>query len=336
MSWDTDLIIVDSAPLGQAKQLPVPLEVAIGTWLDNKYKRSKSDRTQRAYRDTLTSFREFMQAQGLDLDSPGDLSGYLQVWSGLEGVRRNRNGAIVERHPVSVSTINHRLAVVSSFYRYAARRAHLKVANPAEAIERAPEQDYAKAQPLSTEAVKTKLKAIDQTTLAGQRDYALLQVALNTGRRRAELAALRWGDLHLEGNQIFVTWPHAKGGKTMHDLLDPRVSAPLMRYLHALYGAQLGTLSADAPIWVAVGPHAGHPLTPQAIADICLAHLGTSKAHTTRHTFAHTMEEAGAKVSDIQARLGHSSLQTTGAYLAALKSAYNPQAEQLATLFGAE
>ena len=46
------------------------------------------------------------------------------------------------------------------------------------------------------------------------------------------------------------------------------------------------------------------------------------------------MEETGAKVSDIQSRLGHESLATTGRYLAALKRAENPQAAALAKLLG--
>jgi len=46
------------------------------------------------------------------------------------------------------------------------------------------------------------------------------------------------------------------------------------------------------------------------------------------------MEDAGAKVSEIQARLGHESLATTGRYLAALKQADNKHADALATLFG--
>jgi integrase len=46
------------------------------------------------------------------------------------------------------------------------------------------------------------------------------------------------------------------------------------------------------------------------------------------------MEDVGAKVSDIQARLGHSSLATTGRYLQALKRSKNAQADALAELVG--
>jgi integrase len=48
------------------------------------------------------------------------------------------------------------------------------------------------------------------------------------------------------------------------------------------------------------------------------------------------MEDAGAKVSEIQARLGHTSLATTGRYLAALRQADNAHGEVVAGLFGIE
>ena len=48
------------------------------------------------------------------------------------------------------------------------------------------------------------------------------------------------------------------------------------------------------------------------------------------------MEDAGAKVSEIQARLGHASLATTGRYLAALSQADNAHAEAIVGLFGIE
>ncbi len=72
----------------------------------------------------------------------------------------------------------------------------------------------------------------------------------------------------------------------------------------------------------------------QSIADICEKRLGTSKVHTLRHTFARVMEDSGAKVSDIQARLGHASLSTTGRYLAALNRADNAHAESIAARLG--
>jgi integrase len=75
-----------------------------------------------------------------------------------------------------------------------------------------------------------------------------------------------------------------------------------------------------------------HPLTGQALADLCERHLGTPRIHQLRHTWAHLMEEKGARVSVIQARLGHASLSTTGIYLAAVGRgrAENPYAEQVA------
>jgi integrase/recombinase XerD len=323
MSNNNLVILEDSGSPSEQVYGSTPLAVAIGAWLDNKKQRSNSERTERAYRDTLTAFQRFLQANGRDLDSREDVTGYLQVWAGQGDISR--------------ATFNHRLAVVSSFYRFAARRKYLSVANPAEGIERAKVQAYAKAQPLSAAHVKAALKRIDPTTLAGLRDTALLQVAFVTGRRRAELAGLRVGDLRQEGDQVVILWRRAKGGKTMFDALPRTVSTALKRYLHAAYGEALLSQPASAPVWIALDDvHKGHALTPQAIADICLLHLGTSKVHTTRHTFAHAMEAVGAKVSDIQARLGHSSLETTGEYLAALQSAYNPHAEALADLFGAE
>ncbi len=53
-----------------------------------------------------------------------------------------------------------------------------------------------------------------------------------------------------------------------------------------------------------------------------------------RHTWARRMEEEGAKVSDIQARLGHESLATTGRYLSALKQAENKHADAISKAFG--
>jgi integrase len=91
-------------------------------------------------------------------------------------------------------------------------------------------------------------------------------------------------------------------------------------------------------LWVSLahdGSH-GRPLGYQSINALCKKHLGTSKVHATRHTAAHSMEKVGLTVSEIQARLGHKSLATTGRYLASLRRAENRKADELAALYGIE
>src|SRR5262249_34039918 len=128
--------------------------------------------------------------------------------------------------------------------------------------------------------------------------------------------------------------PRAKGGKVMSDMLPAGVSRALMGYLSTLYGAQLASLRPEAPIWVALSRNTHRSaLSTRSLETICHERLGIH-FHGLRHTFARTMEDAGAKVSDIQGRLGHASLATTGRYLAALRSAENPHAEQVAEMLG--
>jgi integrase len=54
-----------------------------------------------------------------------------------------------------------------------------------------------------------------------------------------------------------------------------------------------------------------------------------------RSTMAQVMEKQGAPVSLIQQRLAHSSLATTGIYLASLRQDDNPYADEIAETFGA-
>ncbi len=148
--------------------------------------------------------------------------------------------------------------------------------------------------------------------------------------------------MSFSGERLTIIWRRCKGGKVMTDSLPSVVSRAVGEYLHALHGdAVLDTvlkegMSPGAPVWVSCSRNSsrGRALGIQSIADICAKRLGTSKVHALRHTFARAMEDSGAKVSEIQARLGHDSLATTGRYLAALHRADNPHAERLVTLFG--
>lgn len=304
-----------------------PIEFAISVWLDAKAKLSGSQRTERLYHDAIMSFRHALQRVGMDLNSaPRDVATVMQVWASKDS-RGQKD--------VTASTFNQRLACISSFYTFVRKRQLLHTDNPVEMIERRKVQAYAGAAPLSKNHVAARLAEIDRSSLLGKRDYALLTTALGTARRLSEVAALVVGDVTVEGPTVMVTFRRMKGGKVARNQLPQAVGKALVEWLEAQYGSEWRQ-SADSPAWVSLAHDRskGQQLSTRSISTICEKRLGTSKFHALRHTFAHVMEEAGAKVSDIQAALAHSSLQTTGIYLRSLSSGENPHAERVASLLG--
>jgi integrase/recombinase XerC len=318
----TDLIPLDQHEL--VSRAHSALDLAIVAWLDAKRGRSGSVHTGKIYATTLADFRAELQRGRLDLDAdPRAVALAAQGWAG--------------RNSPAPATFNRRLAVLSSFYSFARKRGLLELDNPIGQVERRPVQGYAGTEALRPADVRSKLASISRATLDGMRDYALLSVALATGRRVAEIAGLRWGHVHLDQDRVRLHFARAKGGKVMSDVLPAGPSRALTSYLAALYGASLGELANNAPIWVRLDRAAEgrSALSARSLENICQQRLGVN-FHGLRHTFARTMEDAGAKVSEIQGRLGHSSLQTTGRYLAALRAAENPHAERVAELLGLE
>jgi site-specific recombinase XerC len=124
----------------------------------------------------------------------------------------------------------------------------------------------------------------------------------------------------------------------MRDELPAGYSKALLEWLHAYYGASVGSMPSDTPLWVSLTVNTtqyGRPLGIRAIERLCIKHLGVH-THVTRHSFAHAMIKAGATLPELQDRLGHNSLATTGIYARVFTGAKNPHANKLAELFGIE
>lgn len=299
------------------------LEYTIALWYDAKAKRSGSARTAETYRATMQRFRWELQRAGLDLDGdPVAVATAAQGWAGLPWD---------SRRTVGPATFNQRLAVLSSFFSFALKRGVVK-ANPVALVERRVVHAYAGARAIDADTVADRLAAIDRSGPAGLRDWCILGVALYTGRRISEVNRLARGDLQWVNGRAVVTFEHAKGGKSFSDKLPPPLSQAIADYIARVHGPNM---AADARLWVSFSNrHFGKPISNPALRAICERHLGTSKFHRLRSTFAAGMEGVGAKVSTIQHRLGHESLQTTGRYLAALESADNAHGAALAERFG--
>lgn len=314
------------------------VDIAIAAWLDTKAGHSGSKKTAQynpeterwegAYPDTLASFRAALHAHGLDLDSDGSaVSLVAQRWAAQRSPDANRTGAI------SPATYNQRLAILASFYTLGCKRRLLPCDNPIDLVERRQVQAYQKAVALSTETIAAALAAIDRSVLVGQRDYALLSVAVATGQRASELASLHCRHV-LPGRPLVVTFERTKGGKTVRKPLPPNTGQALARYLTTLHG-EAWPKAGDAPVWVSLSNRAqGKPLTIDGIADICERHLGTTKIHTLRHTTAKALERAGASISDIQKILGHANAATTSAYLQSLDVVDSRHVATIEQLFG--
>lgn len=302
------------------------LDQARLAWLDEK--RADSERTANAYQETLDDFRETLHKVGLDLDSePALVAPLAQGWcrsSKREGVT------------VTATTFNQRRSTISSFYKYAIIYEVLQY-NPMERVKRQKLGKKDAAHHLSSSTVKSGLAKIDRSTHEGLRDYALLSIALATGRRVSELAGLRYKHLHRDGNTCVIDFDNCKGKKSFTNRIEAKTTKALYTYLECVYPGQLLTLSGDAPIWISFSDrNKGRAIGTRMISNICERYLGTSKTHTPRHTLAVNMHNMGAKITDISKALGHSDIKITSDYLDEHLSYENPLAAELEEAWGIE
>lgn len=313
------------------------IDLAIRGWLASH---KKSPKTLKAYQTTIQQFRAGLQRMGKDLDT--DVQTIILLAQAFAAATVNAKKTAVQQ-----STYNLRLAILASFYDYAMGRYLIlpmddagHILNPIKVVKREKVQAYKGVHALEPEEAMQRLQHIDRSTQLGKRDYALLAILLQTGRRLSEVTSLHWRHVQLQGKgknrKITLTFEHCKGDKTMVDTLPTSISQALLEWLSAYYGVSLASLDNDAPVWVSLSVNTqqrGQPLGIQAVQQICEKYLETH-THVTRHTFTHNMIKAGATLPEIQARLGHESLATTGIYARGLTSAENPHADTLAKMLG--
>lgn len=301
-------------------QTKMTLDQCIEAWLKEKANKTKSQHTERAYRQSLKRFRDLLLTHGLDLDGQASIIAPIaQLWIGEE---------------VTASTYNQRLACLSSFYTYAIKHEVL-TSNPIVRIERRQDTKPNKAYSLSPDQVKKGLGLIDQTTAEGKRDYVLLSIALSTGRRVSEMADLRYGHIQMQTGKAVILWERCKGNKQMQDVLSAKLTSLLFDYLHTVYEKDLYQASKDTPIWVSFSnKNRGEALSSRSLERICEKHLGTSKFHTTRHTCAMEMYRQGIHIKDISDQLGHANVGVTSNYLKSRDNMTGKHIQKLEEVFG--
>jgi len=331
-----------------------PIEELILNFVKEKAARSQGQKTAKAYFDTVTAFRAYLQKRGYDLVM---YTREEEGWNEYTFIRSKiadcaSEFAIRSKKPgktlVAESTRDQRLAILSSFYQYADIRRKVPFSNPITMIERSPLEAYAGAVALSEDHVQAALARIDRSTLTGLRNYTLLLVLFNTGGRVGQVQRLTRGALYVSPDRrVTVVFRHTKGNKASEQQLDPRVSACLLDYIETLYSRPIEQIEASAPLWTILNDipspvkddgtmlyRKGDALGYGAIRYVCQQLLGTGKVHTTRHTFSLAMLEAGATNDELQEQLNHSDPKTTQRYARHFKRQKNKHAAAIASRFG--
>lgn len=311
------------------------IDVAIADWLTAKAGRTGSKKTayfdeeeqvwRGEYATNIADYRRWVQEAGTDLDSLNGrgLAQLARAWAS-----HSKRG----QSEVSANTYNLRLSILSSFFSYAAEGGYIPDGNPILSYckqSRRKVAAYSGAQPLDD--IKERVAAIDTSTLTGKRDKAIILFGLYTGLRASEIINVRWQDARFTGDKVSIRIRRTKGGKTRTLTLPTPAARALTTFLTASYhsNAALATLDNDTPLWPSLSrKNRGEPITTQALGKICKKHLGTSKIHTLRHTFAKLMVDHDAPLTAVQGALGHDNIATTGRYVRALSSEENEWAER--------
>jgi integrase/recombinase XerD len=275
--------------------------------------RGTSQHTIRNYRDAIILFLRFTSTQTETAIEDLDLADFT-----AQQVRAFLAFLEAERHN-GIATRNARLAALHTFARFLATEhpAHLAelqrvIGMPFKRGARNPPIEY-----LEPDEVEALLNAIDRTTPAGKRDYALFALMVNTGARVQEVLDLRLRDVRTEPPyQVRLT---GKGGKTRLCPIWPQTA----RLLRELCTSAAPAVGNEAPLFV--NRH-GVKLTRFGVGYLLKKHIaaGTTATgtlrdkrihpHSLRHTTAIFLLKSGVDFATISQWLGHAALNTTMTY----------------------
>ena len=269
------------------------LEKGLDTFLDALLGKNRSSATVRAYRTDVRQFIAFLHENNVAITDPADVRKvdvleYLSALAkqGLTGVARARKVSAIREYFRFLEGVG----VISK--------------SPTAGIDTPKREKHTRQYLRSDEFTK-------MLSLAGAhpRDYAILQVFLQTGIRVSELAHLTREDVDLIKPAITV---RGKGSVEREIALEKRGMQALKNYL-AVRGDSLSErLFLN---------YQGEPISERGIRKLVVKYrkaAGISKkasCHTLRHTFATYKAEKGVSPFQLQQWLGHANLNTTQIYV---------------------
>ena len=166
-------------------------------------------------------------------------------------------------------------------------------------------------EPVNLDDLQAMLSTCTRRTFTGDRDRALFLFLLDSGCRRAEVAALNIGDLDMDSGAVVVR--HGKGGKFRVTFVGAKTRKAIAIYLRHRSQAEPG-----APLWAT---QTGKRLSYDSYDGIlrrraAKAGVKQPSMHSFRRGFALACLRAGVDLVSLQRMLGHADLSVLRRYLA--------------------
>jgi len=298
-------------------------------WLAAKARKSGSAHTRRAYAAAWDQFFTWAGAHGAE------------PWQVTSRIAAEWVAHLAEGEDLAPSTVNARVAALSSFFTYASEVYAVpsetgdelplhRGLNPFRRVERPELQPYGQAVYPSRDEVERLLAAIDLTTARGWRDRAIVLGLLTMAQRVTAWLSVTWGQIH-EGEGGWYFEYRAKGGHRCKAAIHPPVMQAVDEWLRrsGRWPLEPGefVFVADDPDRAARLPNVAPDSAPRPLANGTVngmlralarrAGIDPARvhAHGLRHAGARWMRAQGADVWDLQRLLGHKSISTTQIYI---------------------
>lgn len=255
-----------------------------------------------------------------------------------------RNFLQHEQHK-SISTINLRISALRAWCAWLVDQRYLSL-DPAARVKLVSGESGSKREGLSSTQMNALLRQA-QLSREPARNYAIVQMLLQTGIRLSECSGLTFGDISFSERGGTLLIRAGKGNKVRSVPLNSSARDALAAYVAPRLDIEKPSIKAVAAKWAKVIPsqafapifesQKGGMLTTSAmgqmIADLVAASdlvPEETSAHTLRHTFAHNyLSQYPGDLVGLATLLGHSSLDTTRLYSQPTVSQLSTRVEHL-------
>ena len=147
--------------------------------------------------------------------------------------------------------------------------------------------------------------------------FMLIDLAMYSGLRVAEVAALKIGDLYLQGNDPYLIVQIGKGGKKRTVYLDKELRSHLKKIIDYKKKTLNHSIDPEAPFFSGREGKHSPPITlmksfKQAVIEAGLRNK--LSIHSARHTYATFLLKDTGNLRYVQQQLGHASISMTAHY----------------------